>query len=203
MRLWLISHWSHDLLCFSVLAYNFCLQVPTSELNGKTVGLYFFEPTSRGFKWARQLLKVWESLNDEKRNAFVIVFINKDTYNLSNAKAEFKKKFRFAIPWYSVAICGRKLCRVFNKQFLSSDGISGDLVVLRPDCYQHLSYFAYDILVEFGSEAYPFTLENAVKIEKSEQQNELQLGKLLSPEAPLRRGGSTCHKVCSLITSPT
>lgn len=177
----------------------------TSILEGKHVGLFFFNLTNPGYQRARKLLKLWNSLEGERRNAFEIVFINEGSINLSLAKAEFEKEFGYTMPWYSLPFDGRRLCQLFNlvgfgRFHHRDDPESGYFIMLDPDKYQSVSYFAFNILEEFGNDAYPFTLEKAVTIAKSRQQKELMLGKLLSPSAPLRRGGSTSTKNVTTVS---
>ncbi|KAL6540521.1 hypothetical protein OROMI_024404 [Orobanche minor] len=182
------------------LASRYCLLRNTSILEGKHVGLFFFKLGKRGFQRARKLLKLWNSFEDERRSAFEIVFINEGSINRSVAKAEFEKEFGCTMPWYSLPFDGRRLCQLFNlvgfgRFYHRGDPESGYFIILDPDKYQSVSYFAFNILEEFGNDAYPFTLEKAVTITKSRQQKELVLRKLLSSSAPLHRGGSTSSKV--------
>ncbi|KAL6539798.1 hypothetical protein OROHE_011569 [Orobanche hederae] len=100
---------------------------------------------------------------------------------------------------------GRRLCQLFNlvgfgRFYHRGDPESGYFIILDPDKYQSVSYFAFNILEEFGNDAYPFTLEKAVTIAKSRQQKELVLGKLLSSSAPLHRGGSTSSKEVTTVS---
>lgn len=156
-----------------------------------------------GFERTRELMKIWKKAKDRLYENFEIVFINDVSKNLSYAKHRFKKKFRCTIPWYSLPVDGRKLVEVFKIGFHWDDSWNnaGYFIVLKPDRYQPISYFAFDILKEFGIDAYPFVLEKAVMIEKIKQQEKLVLGELLSSSAPLRRGFSSCFKVCSLMMS--
>ncbi|KAL6549533.1 hypothetical protein OROHE_008650 [Orobanche hederae] len=169
-------------------------QVCTSVLEDKIVGLYFFGTSPMDFQSAEKLLNIWKFMRtSEAYSNFEIVLVHK-VYdgNLPLAKARFKDKFG-DIPWYSLPLTyNKKCCHVFWLDFVWKTKESV-FIVLEPDRYQRLSYFAFGILDKFGIDAYPFTLEKAVIIEKSIQRKQLVLSQLLSPLAPLRRGGSTCN----------
>lgn len=126
---------------------------------------------------------------------FEIVLINKThDGNLQLAKAQFKDKFG-DIPWYSLPLLYNLKCyEVFQIHFIEEiKRRECSFIVLEPDRYQCLTYFGFGILDKYGIDAYPFTLEKAVVVEKSIQRKGLVLSELLSPSAPLRRGGSTCN----------
>lgn len=182
------------ILCYHNLIKCSCLQECTSKLEGKTVGLFFFVPG--WFEMARLILDTWNLLKDKHQN-FEIVLINEISVNHRFSKEAFKNEFG-CIPWYSLPTDGRKLCHIFKLGGIILDETlpnAGYFIVLQADKYQPLSYFAYDILEEFGVDSYPFTLEAAVRTVMIQQQKTLALSKLLSPSAPLFRGTSTSYKV--------
>lgn len=80
---------------------------------------------------------------------------------------------------------------------------AGAFIILDPN--KSLSYFALDILQIFGIEAFPFNLENIVKVAKRNQHKAMVLSELLSPLTPSRYGGSsfyggsTWYKICVFL----
>lgn len=170
-------------------------------LNNKIVALHFIEPCTMEF--TEKLLSVWNSLTADQRDAFKIVIINKDSVNLSTIKAALRTHFK-SIPWYVVEVCGRRLSRMFQTSSSETEyNGHGDLVVLKKDCYNHMSYFALNIMLKYGKNAYPFTLEKAVELEKGQRSPVVLKDILLPDEVPLRRAISSvdCLEVCLLITS--
>lgn len=179
--------------------YNFCLQVSTSDLENCIVGLHFFDKSPLDEPWARVLLSTWELLKDDPDKKFVIVSINNGSLSLSYFKNTFPEEYD-DIPWYRLPCDGRKICRLLFIP-LDNDDISsnaGHFIITERDKYQPLNYFALDVLELYGVEAFPFTLQRAVELEKKKQQR-LGLCELLSPSAPLCRGCSTRSKVCMLL----
>lgn len=141
-------------------------------------------------------MDTWKSLKDDPNKKFAIISINEVSTCLSRFKDKFQEEYR-DIPWYTLPYDGRSLCRVLHIP-LENDDISsnaGHFIIIEHDRYQPLNYFALDVLEIYGIGVFPFTLERVVEIEKKKQQK-LKLCKLLSPSAPLRRGCSTCYKVC-------
>lgn len=137
-------------LVFKFLYATFVLQVLTSELESKVVGLYFLAPTPDGIELTRKLLHVWNLLPDEKRDAFEIVIINKAPFNRRTVKALLEDKFGLTIPWYIIEVCGKKLSYIFERDY---SGIltrqetygEGDLIVHMEDKYQSPTYFTVNI----------------------------------------------------------
>lgn len=170
------------------------------------MGLYIFGMgnNNQDLEMTEQLLKIWKEAKVRRYNDFEIVLVNDVTWNRLFAEEEFKKKFGCAIPWYSLPVDGRKVSAIFKigwhhfAELVAPMSNAGYFIMLQPDKYQPLSYFAYDILEEYGIDAYPFTLERAVMTETLKQQEKLVLTEILSPMAPLCRGGSRL-KVCSLF----
>lgn len=194
-------------MIFHIPGCNFCFQVLTSELETKTVALYFFTPTSSGIEWTKKILQVWNLLNNAERDAFKIVVINKAPFSICQTKAMLKDNFGLTIPWFIVEDCGKKLCHIFERDYADfreprrTNG-EGDFIVLKKDKFQRFSYFALNILLHYGKNAFPFTMETAVKLEKQKQQEQL-LSDLLSPEAPLYRVNcSAFRKVHLLLMFP-
>lgn len=50
-------------------------QVPTSDLEGKVVGLYFFEAATLGRERTRTIVEFWNLLKDKQHEEFEIVVI--------------------------------------------------------------------------------------------------------------------------------
>lgn len=152
------------------------------------------------FQRAEKLLNIWKFMKtSEAYKNFKIVLINKAfDGNLQLAKARFKDKFG-DIPWYSLPlIYNKRCCQVFQVNTIEWKMRECFFIVHEPDRYQCLSYFSFGILDKFGIDAYPITLEKVVVVEKSKQRKQLVLSQLLSPLAPLHKGGSTCtDEICS------
>lgn len=160
------------------------------------MGLYFFEISRMGFKNTRKLLDTWKRLKQKHCKDFEIVFLYKDDHkHISIAKIAFEKELGCPIPWYLLPPDGssRQLCRLFG---LASQWNDITLIILQPDKYQPMSYFAFDILKEYGLASYPFTMESVVTLLKGKQQAGLVLNQLLSSKTLLCRGGYERYKVC-------
>lgn len=170
-------------------------KVPTSDLEGKVVGLHFFDPTTIG--QTRKLVELWNSVKEKQHKEFEIVVIFGLFFELPYDEAQFKEEFKH-LDWYSLPVDGRYLSHLFNVGY-PHDNYTPDVgyfIILEPGRPTlSLGYFAFDIWGSFGSDAYPFTPERAVMIKKEKEQKKVSLDNLLSASTQLRRGrGSKWHE---------
>lgn len=164
-------------------------KVRTSDLENHIVGLHFFDASEYDDCSPHVLLNTWNALKDDPSKKFAIVSINQVRFPLSIFKDMYQQRYK-DIPWYRLPSDGRRLSRIFNIK-----SYTGRLIIINPDRYQPFNYFALDALEMYGIQAFPFTLERVLEIEKKKQQD-LKLCELLPPSTPLRRGFSNCCKVC-------
>ena len=138
------------------------MQIPVSELEGKTVGLYF-SLTSYGSSsdFTSQLVEVYEKLK-AKGEKFEVVSIP-----LDDEEESFTKGLE-SVPWLSLPFkdksCG-KLARYFELSTLPT------LVIIGPDGKTLHSNVA-EAIEEHGIAAYPFTPEKfaeLIEIEKAKE----------------------------------
>lgn len=137
---------------FGAYVRHACLQISVSELEGKTVCLYFAMSTHRGCKnFTLKLAEVYEKL---KGKNFEIVLIP-----LDEKYEDFEAGFE-AMPWLSLPFkdmhCER-IVRYFEHKLLPQ------LVVLSPDG-KTLQQNAVKFVEEYGDEAFPFTQEKLVTL---------------------------------------
>ncbi|XP_062110319.1 probable nucleoredoxin 1 [Humulus lupulus] len=140
-------------------------QVPVSELEGKTVGLYFsvssHEPC---VEFTTTLVEVYNKLK-EKSEKFEIVLIS-----LNYEEEEFKKGLE-TIPWLALPFKDKiieKLVRYFELSTIPT------LVIIGPDGKTVSSNVA-EIVEDHGIDAYPFTpekLASLAEIEKAKQESQ-------------------------------
>jgi len=129
-----------------------CLQISVSELEGKTVCLYFGTSTHRGCKnFTLKLAEVYKNL---KGKNFEIVLISVD-----EKYEDFKESFE-AMPWLALPFKDKnceRLVQYFEHKLLPQ------LVVLSPDG-KTLQQNAVKFVEEYGDEAFPFTQEKLVTL---------------------------------------
>ena len=136
------------------------LQVPVSELVGKTVGLYFHRRWCGEYgEFTSILVNVYNELK-ERGKKFEVVIISAD-YN----HEDFKQAFE-TMPW---------LCLPFNDKtrgklitYFDQKNRTG-LVIIGPDG-KTLNYNAVELIEEHGVDAYPFTSERIDELEKAKQE---------------------------------
>lgn len=163
-----------------------CLQVPIAELDtrDKVVGLYFFQHGPSGIRRTKKLLKTWDSLKANGCNQeFEIIFVyaNKDAIRYF-PEDNFIKMFGCANPWYKLPINdNREVSRLFRigSRLDEEDADVGYFIIFKPDKYEPISYFAFNIMETFGAICYPFTMESAVNLSTREERK-LKFTNLLS-----------------------
>ncbi|XP_074335463.1 putative nucleoredoxin 1-2 [Apium graveolens] len=162
-------------------------KVPTSDLKNKTVGLYMLNPYP-----SHIILEELKRICEDKKEDFVLIpVITSYHSSWSWIRAECSHLER-SIPWYTLPASEcRYLHKVFQdnlkEPYLSSGAC--DLVILKGDKHLSVSFFALHIFARFGVDAYPFTMENAVKEAKNEQ-GDIVLNEILSSKSSLRRQGN-------------
>jgi nucleoredoxin len=134
-------------------------KVPVSELEGKTVGLYFslFSYKSCG-DFTPMLVDVYEKLK-AKGESFEVVLIP-----LDDDEESFNQGFR-SIPWFSLPVKDKgceKLARYFELSTLPT------VVIIGPDGKTVHSNVA-EAIEEHGVLAYPFTPEKFVELAEIEK----------------------------------
>lgn len=139
------------------------MQTPVSELEGKTIGLYFSLSTYQGsVAFTPKLNEVYKKLKEKGEN-FEIVMLP-----LDDDEEEFKQGFE-GMPWYSLPVNDKsceKLARYFELRMLPT------LVVIGPDG-KTLHPNVAEAIEEHGVQAYPFTPEKFSElreIEKAKQE---------------------------------
>lgn len=150
----ILTHGSRD-----YLISNDGKEIPVSELEGKTVGLYFSVNSHRGcLHFTDRLLEVYKKLR-EKGEAFELVLVS-----LDDEEQEFKNCYEpmtwLALPFKDKA-CD-KLVRYFELRTLPT------LVVIGPDG-KTLHSNVVESIEEHGDEAYPFTPEKFAKLAEIEK----------------------------------
>lgn len=150
----ILTHGSRD-----YLISNDGKEIPVSELEGKTVGLYFSVNSHRGcLHFTDRLFEVYKKLR-EKGEAFELVLVS-----LDDEEQEFKNCYEqmtwLALPFKDKA-CD-KLVRYFELRTLPT------LVVIGPDG-KTLHSNVVESIEEHGDEAYPFTPEKFAKLAEMEK----------------------------------
>ncbi|KAJ0094589.1 hypothetical protein Patl1_16123 [Pistacia atlantica] len=136
-------------------------RMPVSELEGKTVGLYFSALYNKSYAdFTPKLVKVYEELK-EKGEGFEIVLKSLDIHEES-----FKRGFR-SVPWalpFKDKSC-EKLTRYFELSTLPT------LVIIGPDG-KTLNSNVAEAVEEHGVEAFPFTPEKFAELAEIEKAKE-------------------------------
>ena len=126
-----------------------------SELEGKTVGLYFASSSSqRSLRFTPKLVEVHKKLKAEGEENFEVVMIP-----LDDDEESFKQGF-YIVPVKDKSI--EKLIRYFEVQTLPT------LVIIGPDG-KTLRDDVVETIEEHGAEAYPFTPEKFAQLEEKEK----------------------------------
>ncbi|PSS28624.1 Nucleoredoxin like [Actinidia chinensis var. chinensis] len=130
-------------------------KVYVSELEGKTVGLYFASSSSqRSLRFTPKLVEVHKKLKAEGEENFEVVMIP-----LDDDEESFKQGF-YIVPVNDKSI--EKLTRYFEVQTLPT------LVIIGPDG-KTLRDDVVETIEEHGAEAYPFTPEKFAQLEEKEK----------------------------------
>ncbi|KAE8716546.1 putative nucleoredoxin 1-2 [Hibiscus syriacus] len=136
-------------------------KVPISDLEGKTVGLYFsafsFKPSA---DFTLKLAEVYKKLK-EKGEDFEVVMIS-----IEDKEESFKESF--GAPWLALPFKDKnceKLARYFELSGLPT------VVIIGPDG-KTLHPNAADAIDEHGIEAYPFTPEKFAELKEIEKAKE-------------------------------
>ncbi|XP_057810981.1 probable nucleoredoxin 1 isoform X2 [Salvia miltiorrhiza] len=134
-------------------------KVPVTELEGKTIGLYFLLATYNGcIAFKPKLMEVYKSLREKGEN-FEIVMIP-----LDDDEPSFQEEFA-SLPWLSLPVkdkCCSKLVRYFELNSLPT------LVAIGPDG-KTLHSNVVEAIEEHGVKAYPFTPERFAELEEIEK----------------------------------
>ncbi|KAL8106602.1 putative nucleoredoxin 1 [Apium graveolens] len=171
-------------------------KVPTSNLENKTVGLYMLNPYP-----SRIILEELKRICEDKKDDFVLIPIITSYHSSWSRIRAGCSDLELSIPWYHLP---DNKCRYLHKVFhnnlkdpyLSSGAC--DLIILKGDKHLPVSLFALHIFACFGIDAYPFTMEKAVQVEKKEQQGDLVLKDILSSKSILRKQGSAGSEVITV-----
>jgi nucleoredoxin len=132
-----------------------CTQIPISELEGKTVGLYFFVTSYRSCAlFTQQLKEVYEKLKTKGEN-FEVVFIPLDDDEEESFKEELEN-----VPWLSLPLKD-KTCAKLIQYFELSE--IPTLVIIGPDG-KTLHPNVVEAIEDHGIDAYPFTPEKFVEL---------------------------------------
>ncbi|GFY88282.1 DC1 domain-containing protein [Actinidia rufa] len=141
------------------LISNSGTKIPVSELEGKTVGLFFSATAYRGcFEFTEKLVEVYKKLK-EKGESFEIVLISLDS------EEEYFKQGFDTMPWLALPFNDKsceKLTRYFELAAIPT------LVVLSPDG-KTLNPNVAELIEDHGAEAYPFTPEKLVELAEIEK----------------------------------
>lgn len=135
------------------------VQVPVSELERKTVGLYFAMAAHKGcLSFTKRLMEVYEKLK-EKGESFEVVFVS-----LDDEAQDFKDIFDI-MPWLALPFKDKNCDRLMK--YFEVRGVPR-LVVIGPDG-KTLQSDVVESVEEHGSEAYPFTLEKFAELSEIEK----------------------------------
>ncbi|XVE85082.1 hypothetical protein DITRI_Ditri17bG0063700 [Diplodiscus trichospermus] len=136
-------------------------KVPVSELEGKTVGLYFSVSSYKGCAdFTPKLAEIYKKLKEKGENFEIVVI------SLDDEEESFKKSF--VAPWLALPFkdkSSEKLTRYFELSTLPT------VVVIGPDGKTLLSNVA-EAIEEHGIEAYPFTPEKFAELAEKEKAKE-------------------------------
>lgn len=155
----IFSSCNHFSTCF-IMSYMLLHQVSISELEGKTIGLYFSIHSFRGSAgFTEKLSEVYKELQ-ERGESFEVVRIP-----LDDDEESFNEGLKH-IPWLSLPFKDKtssKLIKYFELETLPT------LVIIGPNGKTLQSNVA-ELVEEHGDQAYPFTsekLEELAAIEKA------------------------------------
>lgn len=139
--------------------------VPISYLEGMVVGLYMFRSWERCNDDHKILLDTYRDLKS-KGKRFEIVFVNihfKGGYDTEEAFNQETKK----MPWLSLPFkdkrC-RKLWVTFARDPERTICKKNEVIIIGPDGVS--DFYGLSVMAKYGSEAYPFTLDMALEVEK-------------------------------------
>ncbi|XP_073295181.1 probable nucleoredoxin 1 [Primulina huaijiensis] len=134
-------------------------KVRVSELEGKTIGLYFSLATFKNcVAFTSKLVEVYRSLKEAKKD-FEIVMIP-----LDNDEPSFKEEFE-RMPWLSLPLQDQlceKLVRYFELNSLPT------VVVIGPEG-KTLHSNVTEAIEEHGTKAYPFTPQKFIELQEIEK----------------------------------
>ncbi|MCH89214.1 putative nucleoredoxin 1-like, partial [Trifolium medium] len=131
-------------------------KIPISELEGKTVGLYFFATSYRScMLFTQQLKEVYEKLKTKGEN-FEVVFIP-----LDDDEESFKEELE-SVPWLSLPLKDKTCAKLIQYFELSK---IPTLVIIGPDG-KTLHLNVAEAIEEHGIDAYPFTPEKFVELDE-------------------------------------
>ncbi|KAF7123828.1 hypothetical protein RHSIM_Rhsim12G0116600 [Rhododendron simsii] len=134
-------------------------KVSISELEGKTIGLYFVQSSyKKCIKFTLKLIEVYENLK-AKGEKFEVVMIPFD-----NKEESFTQGFE-KMPWLSLPFKDKscvKLARSFEIQTIPA------LVIIGPDG-RTLQPDVVEAIEEHGTETYPFTPEKFSELEEKDK----------------------------------
>ncbi|KAI6694823.1 hypothetical protein NL676_022533 [Syzygium grande] len=137
-------------------------QVPITELEGKTVGLYFLLSKNRACgDFTPKLMEVYEKLK-AKGESFEVVLIP-----LDDDEASFNQTFE-SMPWLSLPLKDKKCEKLVTYFELST---LPTLVIIGPNG-KTLHSNVSETVEEHGIAAYPFTPEKFAELAEIEKQRE-------------------------------
>lgn len=144
---------------------NTGIKIPVSELEGKTVGLYFSMTVHKECReFTSKLVEFYEKIKGQGKN-FEIVLIS-----LDDEEEPFKQGFEI-MPWLALPFKDKsceKLVRLFELTSLPT------IVIISPDG-KTLNPNVAEIIEEHGAEAYPFTPQKLLELAEIEKaKNESQ-----------------------------
>ncbi|KAJ4707589.1 Thioredoxin, nucleoredoxin [Melia azedarach] len=163
-------------------------QIPVSQLEGKTVGLYFSLPSYKPCAdFTPKLLEVYKKLKENNgescSSSFEIVLIS-----LDEDEESFNRDLG-SMPWLALPVKDKsckKLARYFELSTLPT------VVIIGPNG-KTLNSNAAEAIEEFGFEAFPFNSEKVAEIEKARENSQTLESVLVSGDRDFVIGKDGSH----------
>ncbi|XP_006652793.3 probable nucleoredoxin 3 [Oryza brachyantha] len=134
------------------------IKIPISDLNGKTIGLYFgahWCPPCRTF--TKQLREVYNELKTLRPGNFQVIFISMDR-NEEEFQASLTEMPWFSIPYSDITM--QELSRIFTIKGIPT------LLILGPDGKAYKTD-GRTVISKYGAMAFPFTESRTYEMEES------------------------------------
>ncbi|KAI3516962.1 hypothetical protein L1887_16152 [Cichorium endivia] len=138
-------------------------QINVSELQDKTVGIYFsanWYPQCQSF--TKVLIQVYEQIKAKKGSTFEIIFVSCD----EDLNA-FNDYYQSNMPWLAIPFSDLESKKALNKKF-EVEGIPC-LIILQPND-EGILHDGVDLIYRYGVDAYPFTKERLDELLKQEKE---------------------------------
>ncbi|KAL6583617.1 hypothetical protein OROMI_002906 [Orobanche minor] len=178
---------------------------PIHTLEDKVVALYFYEEGVTNKNITPKLKTVYEKLAENNKNFEVVLIYLYDTtwtHDITNEDS-FLKTFK-DMPWLALPFKDtnyKKLERIFDYPW-DSDGVDAqgcELIIIGPHM-EFIELFGAFILLNFGTQAYPFSLRKVANL-LTEEAKELKLEMLWEPQSVLgeKYGFEHAYAQCSQL----